>query len=191
MKGMTLRQPRRVAAPSLAQVGREIGGGMPTGLRDARRLPHKHLIGILGALFGIGALAACSTSSMAPTSPVVPSVAIATDNLVGKWGIGSYREEKDFARTTAEAKSACSNPYVISKGSSGGVVMHLADQSAPSELFVKQAADGRVFVGPQGKPGDKLDRQVMSYENGVLITRWVDPDAATRYGTMILVRCTA
>jgi hypothetical protein len=164
---------------------------MSTGLCHARRLPHQHLIGLIGALLGVGMLAACSTSPMAPPAPAVASVALTPADLVGKWGIGSYREEKDLARTTAEAKSACSNPYIISKGPSGGVMMHLADQSAASELFVKPGPDGRVFIGPQGKPGDRLDRQAVSYENGVLITRWMDPDVATRYGTMILVRCSA
>jgi hypothetical protein len=139
---------------------------------------------------GAGLLAACGTTAVAPPTPVA-AVALTPADLVGKWGIGSYREEKDLARTTAEAKSACSNPYIITNGPSGGVMMHLADQSAPSELFVKTGPDGSVFIGPQGKPGSKLDRQAVSYQNGTLITRWVDPDAATRYGTMILVRCSA
>jgi hypothetical protein len=46
-------------------------------------------------------------------------------------------------------------------------------------------------MSPQGKPGDRTDRQIVSYERGVMVTQWVDPDAAKRYGTMILVRCGA
>ena len=127
---------------------------------------------------------------MAP-APTGPVVTITTQEMIGKWGLASYRVEADIERTKAEAKRACSNPYVISSGASGGIMMHLADQATASEVFLKPAADGRVFVGPQGKPGDRRDRQIVSYTDGVMVTQWVDPDVATRYGTMVFVRCSA
>ena len=34
------------------------------------------------------------------------------------------------------------------------------------------------------------DREVVSVDSRVLITRFVDPDAAKRYGYMVYVRCT-
>ena len=45
-------------------------------------------------------------------------------------------------RTTAPApkrprSGQCKNPYVIGAGSSGGVIMHLADQATPQELRLK------------------------------------------------------
>ena len=134
-------------------------------------------------------LAACST----PPPPVVqtPAVAITAQDLVGKWGLAAYRADSDLVRTTAEAKRACSNPYVVSPGSNGGVMMHLADQPAASEVYLKPASDGGVYIGPQGKPAEAHDRQVLSYGNGVLVMRWVSADANTRYGTMVYVRCAA
>jgi hypothetical protein len=120
-----------------------------------------------------------------------PQVAITTDQLVGKWGLASYRTNADRPRTEAAARAACSNPYVVTNGASGGVMMHLADQSVPQEVFLKPAPGGSVYIGPQGKPGDRVDRQIVSYQKGVMITQWVDPDAAKRYGTMIFVRCGA
>ena len=69
-------------------------------------------------------------------------------------------------------------------------MMHLPDQSQPSEVFVKVSPDGRSFIGPRGAPGMLQDRVVMHYQGGVLITEWLDPSARERYGTMLLVRCT-
>ena len=37
--------------------------------------------------------------------------------------------------------------------------------------------------------GGELDREVVSFDGRVLITRFTDQDAATRYGNMVYVRC--
>lgn len=147
-------------------------------------------VGILVAA-SLPLLGGCS-SVMAPSAPApAPAqVSITADELVGKWGLAAYRVETDLARTQAEAKRACSNPYIIGKGATGGVTMHLADQPVAQEVILKSGADGRVYIGPQNKPpGDRLDRQVLSYGDGVLVAQWVDPAVATRYGTMVFVRC--
>ena len=140
-------------------------------------------------------LAACTTGrgfnpSVATAPPAPPNVAITVADLPGNWGLASYRDEKDKARTEAEAKNACGNPYVIAQGSGGGVLMHLADQTQPSEVFIKAATDGRVFIGPRGAPGVAQDRLVVSYAGNVLVTEWLDASARERYGTMVFVRCT-
>src|SRR5690242_2881554 len=150
-----------------------------------RRAPSARQAGLV-LLLGL-TLSACGTSmtTTAPPAPSVTPIAITVDEIVGKWGLASYRDAKDLDRTTAEARKACANPYTVTKGPGGGVMMHLADQPVASEVVLKPAADGRVFLGPQGKPADKRDRLILSYENGVMVTQWVDPDAATRYGTMV------
>ena len=109
--------------------------------------------------------------------------------LVGKWGLASYRKDADKARTAAAAREQCGKPYVIGKGPSGGVMMYQPDQSKAQELVVK-ASDGKTFIGPADDPaGGQLDRQVVSFDGGVMVTQWVDPDVVTRYGTMVFVRC--
>lgn len=142
------------------------------------------------------ALAACSTTTVptVPTQPAVvippgPPVAVDVAALPGRWGLASYRDEKDRARTEAEAKRACGNPYVIANGAQGGVLMHLPDQAQPTEVFIKTSPDGRSFIGPRGAPGMIQDRVVMYFQGGVLITEWLDPSARERYGTMLFVRC--
>ena len=123
---------------------------------------------------------------------VPPNIVVASADLVGDWGLASYRNEADRPRTEAEAKVACGNPYRVGAGSSGGVMMHLADQTQTSEVFVKAGPTGQVFIGPQGPPGVAQDRVVVAYENNtVLITEWLDASARERYGTMIFVRCGA
>ena len=139
----------------------------------------------LGALL---LLAACSTPSPVVQVPA-PSVSLTTGDLVGKWGLASYRKDADRPRTEAEARRACSNPYVVAPGANGGVMMHLADHTEPSEVFVKTDPSGRVFIGPSGPPAVAQDRQVISYENGVLVADWVDPGVRERYDTMVFVRC--
>ncbi len=162
-----------------------IGRGAPTGAA----LP---VFGLLAALASV--LSGCTSersldsAAMAPAAPAVPM--FTADELVGKWGLGSFRNEADLARTTAEARRYCSNPYIISKGPTGGVMMYLADQTQPSEVFIKNAG-GRIYIGPPGPAGVIKDRQVTSFQNGVLVAAWVDPTVTARYGTMVFVRCDA
>jgi hypothetical protein len=67
--------------------------------------------------------------------------------------------------------------------------MHLADTAQPQELQVKGAPGGKNYIGPAGEPGGIQDREVVSFDGRVLITRWVDPEVAGRYGYGIYVRC--
>ena len=143
-------------------------------------------------------LAACSSfslSSSTPTTapepaaePELPST-IHADELVGKWGLASYQNPSDRTRTEAQAKAQCKQPYVIGAGKSGGVVMHLADQATPQELQLKGSRSGKNYIGPDGPPGGQQDREVISFDGRVLVTRFVEADAGTRYGNMVYVRC--
>ncbi len=175
--------------PPLLPASRDLRNVKADGGR--RRLPRAAVVAIMLA----GALAACNTTgNLGLEQPAVPTIAappttVPIAELPGNWGFASYHQDKDRARTEAEAKSACSNPYQIAKGPNGGVMMYLADQNKPSEVFVKQTADGRSFIGPRGAPGLPQDRVVISYENGVLVAVWLDKSAQERYGTMVFVRC--
>ena len=150
--------------------------------------------GVLPVLAVVGlVLSACTTTDLAPSTsgpPAPPLVAITVADLPGNWGLASYRNDADKARTEKEAKSACGNPYQIGTGPNGGVTMHLPDQAQPTEVFIKVAKSGQVFIGPKGDAGTRVDRLVMSFDNGVLVTEWMDPSARERYGTMMFVRCT-
>jgi hypothetical protein len=142
----------------------------------------------LAAALG-GCMSTGSAPEPAPVSSSRPS--ITPDMLVGKWGLGSYRKDADKARTAAQARESCGKPYVISRGPSGGVMMYQPDQTQPQELVVK-GADGKTFIGPADQPpGGQLDRQVVSFDNGVMVTQYIDPDVVSRYGTMVFVRCAA
>jgi hypothetical protein len=143
-------------------------------------------------------LGACSSfslnspsSSVAPEPGVAPEVpaTIRSDELVGKWGLASYQNPTDRARTEKQALAQCKQPYAIGAGTSGGVVMHLADQATPQELRIKGSQSGKNYIGPAGPPGGEQDREIVSFDGRVLVTRFVDKDAATRYGNMVYVRC--
>jgi len=154
------------------------------------------------------ALAGCETSNMggglfsgtpqqpAPAAPAAelplmpPS--FPPQNLVGRWGLTAYHNEADRERTVTAAAGQCRNPYVITMGPSGGVMMHLADQSTPTELAVKGAPGNKNFIGrKEDPPGGNSDREVVSFDGRVLILRWMDPEVQGRYGTMVYVRCGA
>jgi hypothetical protein len=145
---------------------------------------------VLGACGGGMSLPSFGTSS-APEPGVAPEMpaTIRADELVGKWGLASYQNPADRARTEVQAKAQCKQPYVIGTGKSGGVVMHLADQATPQELRLKGSRSGKNYIGPDGPPGGQQDREVISFDGHVLITRFVEPDAGTRYGNMVYVRC--
>ena len=78
---------------------------------------------------------------------------------------------------------------MIGAGQSGGVIMHLADQATPQELRLKGSPSGKNYIGPPGPVPGEQDREIISFDGRVLITRFVDKDAATRYGNMVYVRC--
>jgi hypothetical protein len=139
--------------------------------------------------FGIG------TSSDTPPPPGIGSSGAAmpskyaSEEFVGRWGFTSYQKEADRARTINTARGLCRSPYVIAKGPGGGVMMHLADDRQPTELRLKGSPDGKNYIGPEGDAGVAQDREIVSFDGRVLVTRYVDPDAANRYGNMVYVRC--
>src|SRR5262249_36784541 len=111
------------------------------------------------------------------------------EEIVGRWGIASYQRDTDRARTEAAARKQCAKAYVIAKGPNGGVMMHQPDQAQPEELRIKSTADGKTFIGPAGDSGGATDREILSFDGRVMVTRYVDPEISGRYGTMIYVRC--
>ena len=112
------------------------------------------------------------------------------EEFVGRWGYTSYQKEADRARTETAARGQCRQPYVIARGPGGGVMMHLPDQKQPSELKLKGAQGGKNFIGlPEDPAGSGSDREIISFDGRVLIMRYVDPDAANRYGNQVYVRC--
>ena len=146
----------------------------------------------LGACSSMSLPSLSSSSSPEPTEPgVAPEMpaSIRSDEIVGRWGLASFQNPNDRARTEAAARGQCKQPYVISAGSSGGVIMHLADQATPQELRLKGTPSGKNYIGPAGPTHGEQDREIVSFDGRVLITRFVDKDAATRYGNMVYVRC--
>jgi hypothetical protein len=138
-----------------------------------------------------GSMSLTSTPTAAPEPGVGPELpaTIRPDEIVGRWGLASYQNPADRARTEGQAKAQCKQPYVIGAGTSGGVVMHLADQATPQELRLKGSQGGKNYIGPAGPAGGEQDREIVSFDGRVLVTRFVEKDAATRYGNMVYVRC--
>lgn len=140
-------------------------------------------------------LAGCGGSSgsgsAVATGPAAAPASIPTERLVGRWGIASYHTDKDRKRTEAQAKAGCSQPYVITKGPTDGVMMHVADDPKPYELRLKGGPGGKNYVGFEAPAGDPQDREILAATNSELTMRFVDPDANRRYGTFIYARCGA
>jgi len=146
----------------------------------------------LGACSSMSLPSLTSNPTPEPTEPGVgPEMpaTIRSDEIVGRWGLASYQNPNDRARTEAAARGQCKQPYVISAGTSGGVVMHLADQATPQELRLKGSPSGKNYIGPAGPTPGEQDREIVSFDGRVLVTRFVDKDAAVRYGNMVYIRC--
>src|SRR5262245_30999149 len=114
--------------------------------------------GILAVAAALGALVAgCSTSSFFSSSeppppapaatPVILPSSIPARDVVGRWGFAAYHSEADRARIETAARGQCGQPYVISAGPTGGVIMHLAAQAQPQELILKGGPGGKNFIG--------------------------------------------
>lgn len=145
--------------------------------------------GSMGGFSGFGGGGSSPAVSQDPaTAPAIPAT-IRADELAGRWGLASYHKPEDRARTEANARGQCKNPYVIGLGKSGGVVMHLPDNATPQELSLKGSQSGKNYIGPEGPAGGESDREIVSFDGRILATRFIDPDANGRYGTMVYVRC--
>ncbi|MEH2540138.1 hypothetical protein V1278_006843 [Bradyrhizobium sp. AZCC 1577] len=161
--------------------------------RNARTVANLAIASALSIL-----LAACSSMSLPSLSsspPPEPEVApempatVRADEIVGRWGLASFQNPNDRARTEAAARGQCKQPYVIGAGANGGVVMHLADQATPQELRLKGSPSGKNYIGPPGPAGGDQDREIVSFDGRVMVTRFIEKDAAVRYGNMVYVRC--
>ena len=163
--------------------------------RSARTVANLGIASALAIFLG-----ACSSMSLPsffvvafgrPEPAPVPEMpaTIRADEIVGRWGLASFQNPNDRARTEAAARAQCKQPYVIGAGTTGGVIMHLADQATPQELRLKGSPSGKNYIGPPGPAGGEQDREIVSFDGRVLITRFIDKDAATRYGNMVYVRC--
>ncbi len=159
--------------------------------RHCHGLPAALVLGMLA--FGLaGCATAPSSPEPPPPPPVVPTLppAFPPQDIVGSWGLAAYHKPEDRERTEAAAINQCRQPYIITLGTSGGVMMHLADQATPTELRLKGAPGNKTFIGPEGDPpGSIQDREVEHFDGRVLIMRFLDPEVHGRYGTMVYVRC--
>jgi hypothetical protein len=142
----------------------------------------------LGACGSFGGFGSSQSTIQEPAAPPEIPATIRSQEIVGRWGLASFLNANDRARTEKAALDQCKNPYVISAGPTGGVIMHLADQATPQELRLKGSPDGKNYIGPAGPLGEQ-DRMIVSFDGRVMITRFIDKDAATRYGNMVYVRC--
>jgi hypothetical protein len=148
------------------------------------------------------ALAGCSGGSLSlpswnndqPPPPQasgpMPRPSLAPEDIVGRWGIAAFHKPEDQARTEAAARSQCTQPYIINRGSTG-VAMLGHDSPKVQDMMIKASAEGRTFIGPGPDPATGDDREVVAFDGRVLVLKWVDPEVASRYGTMVLVRCPA
>jgi uncharacterized protein YceK len=154
---------------------------------------------IVTAILGVG-LSGCGSvmDSFAPAASAPPIAAVApiapaysVDKLIGNWGVASYRVDKDKARTEGQARAQCKLPYVIVKGPTDGVMMHVADDTTIHELTLKGGPNGKTYLGFAGPPGDDQDREVLSMSDTMFVVRYINEDINSRYGTFIYVRCKA
>ena len=143
----------------------------------------------LAGILGVGGCIGTQTeTSLGSASREIPPP-YGREKLIGRWGVASFHNDKDKARTEREAKAQCGQPYSISKGSTDGVMMHVADDPKLYELKLKGSTDGKTYLGFEAPPGDPQDREVLSATDRMLVMRFVDPDANARYGTFVYVRC--
>ncbi|WP_296526047.1 hypothetical protein [Rhodoplanes sp.] len=155
---------------------------------------------MMTAATALASLAGCASSlpsfSGGGTAPepapmaAAPPSNIRPEDIVGRWGMAAYHRPEDRARTEASARGQCKLPFVINR-SSVGVAMYGHDNPQMQDMLLKGSAEGKTYIGPNPQSGDADDREVVSFDGRVLVLRWVDPEVAGRYGTMVLVRCGA
>lgn len=161
-----------------------------------RRVYPRPALAVCLVLAGL-ALGGCPTTQLPPLAepaapPAEPTLppSFPPQELVGRWGFAAYHRPDDRSRTEAAARNQCKIPVNIGAGPNGGVMMYLADQNQLQELQVKGSRSGKNYIGPRNDPpGGMQDREVVSFDGRVLITKWIDPEIAGRYGYGVYVRC--
>ena len=148
-------------------------------------------------LVGVSALtlAGCATNSpqqeaaqAALPPPEIPA-RVRPAEIVGRYGYAAFHDGKDRARTEANARGQCKQPFVIGQGTGGGVMMLVADSPQPQELRLKGTQGGKDYIGPPGDTPGPQDREIVSFDGRVLVLKYVDPEIDGRYGTGVFVRC--
>lgn len=137
------------------------------------------------------------TSTPSPSVDATPAPApqpempakVRPSEIVGRWGYASFHDAKDRARTEANARGQCKQPFVIGQGPTGGVMMYLADSNQLQELRLKGTPAGRDYIGPAGDTPGPQDREIVSFDGRVMLLKFVDPEVDGRYGTGVFVRC--
>src|SRR6202043_365690 len=78
----------------------------------------------LGACGSMSLPSFSSSPSAGPEPGVAPEMpaSIRSDEIVGRWGLASFQNPADRARTEVAAKAQCKQPYVIGAGTTGGVI---------------------------------------------------------------------
>ncbi|MGA7487581.1 MAG: hypothetical protein WBW74_11675 [Xanthobacteraceae bacterium] len=127
-------------------------------------------------------------ASAAPPQPEIPA-RVRPSEIVGRWGYAAYHKPEDRARTEANARGQCKQPFVIGQGPTGGVMMYLADSSQLQELRLKGSTNGHDYIGPAGQTPGPQDREILSFDGRVMLLKFVDPETDGRYGTGVFVRC--
>src|SRR5260370_37797415 len=111
--------------------------------RNARAVANLGIACALTIFLGAcGSMSLPSFSSSPPVGPEpVPEVpaTIRSDEIVGRWGLASFQNPNDLARTEAAARAQCNQPYGIAAGASGGVIMHLPAPAPPQGLRRKRS----------------------------------------------------
>ncbi len=156
----------------------------------ALRLPGALILTALA--FGLAGCATGPTPQVPPAAAPIPTLpsAFPPQDIVGRWGLAAYHKDEDRPRIEVAAAQQCKQPYIITLGPTGGVMMHLADQATPTELALKGAPNHKTYIGPKDEPPEATDdREVVSFDGRVLVLRWMDPEVQGRYGTMVYVRC--
>lgn len=157
---------------------------------------HFGLGAALSVLAGGLLLSACASTgptdnmAMAPAGPSMIPPKIRAEEITGRWGLAAFHKDADRPRTEAAARNGCKQPVVITMGPTGGVMMYLPDSSKLEELRMKGAPGNKTFIGVSGEePGGGQDREILSFDGRVMITRYIDPEINGRYGTSVYVRC--
>lgn len=150
---------------------------------------------VAAAVIAAALVAGCASTPLEQAAVVAPSAApaapaaIPRERLIGNWGSASFHNAKDRKRTEAEARAQCSQPYVITRGPTDGVMMHAADDPKLYELKLKGGAGGKTYLGFEAPAGDPQDREILEASDTMVVMRFVDPDVHKRYGTFVYVRC--
>ena len=142
---------------------REAGGRMSCRIRTCGFYAVIICLAAVGGCSSLGPVSSLFSSIPLPFQKAAPP-RLRAEDILGRWGFAAYHREQDRPQVELLARRQCSShSYLISKSVTADVAMLNPDNAQAVDVKIKGSVEGKTYLGPETRPGDADDREVVSF----------------------------